>query len=227
MIEINLLPLERRPVERTPMPRLITILVGVALVSAEVFFSLILFFYTIPLRTADLDAKKRILATKEETAKQADELEKSIAEVDERGKVVRGLYELRRTWTPIFDHLDEASILPDEVWLTNFEVTPPTDKPGVGKLIGYARGKTPTTTIGKFLAALQADEYFKEAFSKIDFRGVKEVALKSAAKQDKAGVKNLPAVASEFEVALEIKPPQVAAEKKSEKPARTKPAPKK
>jgi len=205
MLEINLLPPERRPVERTPLPRLATIFIGVALVSAEVFFSLILFFYRIPQTKLDLDAKKQSLKLKQEEAKRADELEKRIAEIEERVKVIDGLRLQRVAWTPVFDHLDEKSVIPDEVWLVSFDITPSTDKPGTGKISGYARGPSPTVTIGKFIANMQTNPEIGKAFPKIEFLGSKETPLKSA-RTSVAGAQALPPVASAFDISLELAP---------------------
>ena len=224
MIEINLLPPERRPVERTPFPRLVTIFVGVAVVSAEIFFSLILFLYTIPQKTRERDTMKAALQTKQEEAKRADELEKQITKIDERRKVIEGLYAQRQEWTPVFDHLDEPEVIPDEVWLTGFDITPASDnKAGTGKITGLARGKSPETMVGNFIKNMQADERIGKAFSKIEFNEIKVVGLATrsgterpgAAAASATGQNVIPAMASQFTISLEVMPIKVVEEKTS------------
>ena len=233
MIEINLLPPERRPVERTPFPRLVAIFVGVAVISAEIFFSLILFFYTIPQKTGERDTMKTALQAKQEEVKRADELEKQIAEVDERRKVIESLYAQRQEWTPVFDHLDEPEVIPDEVWLTSFDITPSSDKPGSGKITGLARGKSPETTVGNFIKNMQIDDRIGKAFSKIEFNDIKVVTLNPGSRSERPGTASaagsgqnvIPATASQFTVSLEI-PPIKPVEDKTSTPVKkaTKPA---
>jgi hypothetical protein len=63
MIQVNLLPVDRRRAERTPIGRLVLILLGVMLASVLVVFFVWFKFILIPNQIADRDGKKQELAS--------------------------------------------------------------------------------------------------------------------------------------------------------------------
>ncbi len=145
MIEINLLPEERRPVERTPLPRFLIILAGVLGFCIEgVVLALILY---------DWRPKQDILAihqgrinAAQETIGKINKLKAEIADFKERTVGIDLLYRARRAWAPILYRLsDEPEVLPPGVWFRKLELKkgkvgksgqPPGD---ILRITGYAR----------------------------------------------------------------------------------------
>ena len=131
MIEVNLLPPELRPLDRTPLPRLLTILIGVAIVGVEVVMVLILFMNTIPDEQWN---KKQNVRRLDELKQPYDALNVLKGEIDtivEQETGILALLKERRRWTPTLDRL--TSLVPEQVWLTRLRYTPPrAGAPGEG-----------------------------------------------------------------------------------------------
>ncbi|MBN1809972.1 MAG: hypothetical protein JW909_12965 [Planctomycetes bacterium] len=197
--------------ERTPLPRLATIFVGVAAVVAEIFLSLYIFMFQIKDAERELSRLKTEASQKKADAVAADDYEKRIEVVDSRLKVIRGLQEERTLWTPVLDHLYSPAVLPDNIWLTELEVETGTDKPGKGKMAGYARGGKPMESVGIFIANMKNDAAMKDIFQKVDFGGTENVELGAKSKKTRSGAEEIPATAAKFSINLEtaavIKPP--------------------
>jgi Tfp pilus assembly protein PilN len=121
MIEINLLPEERRPVERTPIPRLITILVGVFLVCIEgvlfIYFHSRLGPMRSVLRNIGFDLTQVLKDV--ETVQQ---IRQEIGEFAKRKADIQKLTHDRRLWAPILNRLCDPELLPDMVWYRKVSV---------------------------------------------------------------------------------------------------------
>ena len=111
MIEVNLLPEDRRPVERTPLPRFLTILGGVIGFCIEGVF--VVFLLTlIPQKRGYLES---LMLRKQQAQKQVDrvkEIEADIRKISERKKGVEKLQNDRRLWAPILYRLCDPEMLP-------------------------------------------------------------------------------------------------------------------
>jgi Tfp pilus assembly protein PilN len=121
MIEVNLLPEDRRPVERTPLPRFLTILGGVIGFCIEGVF--IVFLLTlIPQKKGFLES----LRLREKRAKaevdQVETIKKRIKEVGERKKGIDKLANDRRLWAPILYRLCDPELLPPKVWYSELRL---------------------------------------------------------------------------------------------------------
>jgi Tfp pilus assembly protein PilN len=117
MIEVNLLPEDRRPVERTPLPRFLTILGGVIGFCIEGIF--IVFLLTlIPRKRADLETWKRRQSRAQEQVNSVKQIEKEIKQISERKIGVEKLQNDRRLWAPILYRLCDPDVLPLRVWYT-------------------------------------------------------------------------------------------------------------
>ena len=132
MIEVNLLPEDRRPVERTPLPRFLVILVGVVGVSVEALILMVIL--TRHPQKVDLlkDINRKIdLAQTAKTRIKA--INRSIKEIGARNKEINNLYRFRRTWAPLLHRISSPEVLPRNIWYREIEL-----KQGRG-----VRGKAP------------------------------------------------------------------------------------
>jgi Tfp pilus assembly protein PilN len=121
MIEVNLLPEERRPVERTPLPRFLTIVGGVIGFCIEAIF--IVFLMTlIPQKRGDLES----LILRRDRAKDQVKLikgfEQKIRAIEERRKSIDKLVNDRRLWGPILYRLCDPKIIPQRVWYKSLKL---------------------------------------------------------------------------------------------------------
>ena len=126
MIEVNLLPPELRPLDRTPLPRLLSILGGVAITGLEVVWLLLLFKKTIPDEEWTVKQKRGNLKTLAPQTEKLNKIKAETAEFVQHETEILALLKKRRRWTPTLDRL--ASLVPEKVWLTRLNYTPP--KPG-------------------------------------------------------------------------------------------------
>jgi len=214
MISINLLPPERRPIERTPFPRLVTILLGVTLFTVEVLAGAFIWISIPSLKEKMVSLDNTVKLMKEE-AKEVDDLTARIQLVDKRLEIVEGIRVSHVKWTPVLDHL--WGLVPDKLWLVTLDVEGGTDKPGKGKLEGYVRGNEGPSTVGQFIADLQKDTYVKDAIPKIDLKSISTETIKQS-KSAKGGGEDFPTSVVKFQVDLETKakpaPPKQEAPKK-------------
>jgi Tfp pilus assembly protein PilN len=108
MIEINLLPPEYRPVEHTPLPRRLTIFVGVLLSCIGAAVCAWLAFVRIPNARTARDGAQQEAQKKKEEANEVLSKEAKIKSFDTRKNVLRELYSERVCWAKVLDRLAEA-----------------------------------------------------------------------------------------------------------------------
>ena len=146
MIRINLLPEERRPAERTPLPRFL-IYVGGLLgfgVAAFLLVWLVMNYRTMEKVKTDLIVR---INSEQRTIDKINELNREIVGFRKRKVEIQQLYRDRRRWAPILHMLHDDKVLPRSVWLEQMEL-----KKGVAGARGtalsyvlvvsaYARGK--------------------------------------------------------------------------------------
>jgi hypothetical protein len=122
MIVINLLPPEHRPVERTPLPRLLTILVGILLSMALLVFWAFITFVKLPEATSKRDDRKRVEATLRVEAEKIKVLENKLSLFRKREETLRQLYRDRIRWTRVLDRIAESRQAGGPVVLTSMEI---------------------------------------------------------------------------------------------------------
>ena len=136
MIEINLLPEEKRRSERTPLPRLMTILAGV--VTWGVLIVVLITFFAI--KIPGLEKKKKTIAAAkaslEQQAAKYDECLRKLAQMSVRQDVYKDLARKRVRWAVLLDQLAPAE--PNGLWLKAFKVVP---QQAVGGLPGRGGAK--------------------------------------------------------------------------------------
>jgi Tfp pilus assembly protein PilN len=209
MIEINLLPPDRRPIERTPLPRFVALLVGILVIGAELFYAFLFHAIRIPNDKEALGQLKVNAERKKTDAAQADKYQKAIDDLNVRTKAVVDLIRNRNktwVWTPVLDHLDEPSVLPDEVWLTKLDVKPPAGKsPGSATIIGFVRGGVHERIdkFAEFVGNLRTDEVIEKRFN-VQLKAVQTVELPKPPK-DYRSARVLPREALAFELLLEVR----------------------
>ncbi len=137
MIEINLLPPEHRPVERTPLPRLLTILTGVLLTMAELVLCAWLTVLWIPAAEARRNKAKSEEAAKADEADKVKELEEELETYRKREGALARLFKERIRWTRVLDRLADARKTNPDVVLTTMEL-----KKASVRGIGRRRGAT-------------------------------------------------------------------------------------
>lgn len=158
MIEINLLPEERRPVERTPLPRFLTMLFGVVGICIEV----VIFVYFLMKIPNLIEAKERLTRSidrKDREIKQVKQLEDKMEELLDRRVLVIQLYTRRRLWAPILHRLNEAR--PEKLWFDSLKLQTKQASRAREKgeanlmLSGYARGKDAASRVYAFVENLR------------------------------------------------------------------------
>lgn len=115
MIEINLLPPELRPVERTPLPRFLVWCVGAAVAVAGGFLLVFMYLKWLPdlkQESATLDEQ---ISQKQALAAEADKLDREIAEIGKRQKAIEQLWKGRTIWWAKLDQL--VDLVPEYVGL--------------------------------------------------------------------------------------------------------------
>ena len=171
MIEVNLLPEERRPVERTPLPRFLVILAGVLGFCIEgVALALILYDWR-PKQDILAIHQQRINAA-QETIGKIDKLKAEITGIEERTAGIERLDKDRRMWAPILYRLsDEPEVLPPGVWFRKLElkkgtISTPGQPPGdVLRISGYARDPSGRNDSAEMYSAMGEFEKNLKKFS--------------------------------------------------------------
>ena len=181
MIEINLLPPEHRPVERTPPARLAAILLGVGLSAAGVVAWAWLSWVTVPNAARDRDEKKKNMEKAQSDAAEVQKIETELKAFETRENVLRGLFKERVCWARLLDRLAEARAkMKDEmVVLTNVELrkSTPTGPAAGGRpteirqlyLKGYVPAPEGAATdlrksVLEFIETLRKDRKFTDVF---------------------------------------------------------------
>jgi Tfp pilus assembly protein PilN len=151
MIEVNLLPEDRRPVVRTPLPRFLTILGGVAAFCIEALF-LVLFLWKYPRKEAELQQWVMRENRAETDIKRVREIEGQMKALDQRKAGVEKLYNDRRMWAPFLYRLCDPEVLPPQVWYRDIRLEKGRGRDaGEGVAIeGYAWAKDSTDRAAMF-----------------------------------------------------------------------------
>ncbi len=182
MIEINLLPPEHRPVERTPLPRLMTILSGVLLTMFGLVLWAWLTFVMIPDASNTLSESKNKEAARKLRADDVHKLEEKLEKFSKREAALGRLFKERIRWTRVLDRVAEARVANTDVVLTDVEFKKTTST-GVGLLRGKAvkqlhvQGYVPsfadhavaahlTKSCMAFVGTLRKDSQWNEIFEK-------------------------------------------------------------
>jgi Tfp pilus assembly protein PilN len=109
MIEVNLLPIELRKVEHTPMPRFLVIAAGTALVMATAAYGVVVNLRTVPdLMGKEQEAVKEI-AIRQPMAKDWDELQDEISDARVRKQAIAELWRTRIQWSRRLAQLAEVT----------------------------------------------------------------------------------------------------------------------
>jgi len=221
MIEINLLPLEHRPIDRTPAPRLATLLIGTLLASLLVVVSGY-FWYV---RKPQLANEYRNLKTQQkqfqDDALEVDQIDGKIREYRARQGTVVTLIDQRVSWTRLLDSLADKCTEDPKVWLTELDYTAAMqigfmvgggEKGDTIKLIGYGLGEDGTQMFAhanRFIGQVRAYESFAQMFvpGGIFFR---DFEIKTGLRPTGGTAKvpdDAPDEAGEFHVDAELYPP--------------------
>jgi Tfp pilus assembly protein PilN len=129
MITINLLPADLRPIERTPLPRFLVILAGVALGAVGIVFLVAMQFVLIPRVRDAISKEDDVLASLRQQAAEFQTLTLSLQNITQREKALREIYKTRTIWWKKLDLL--CDLTPSYVGLTGLSFREPT---------GVARG---------------------------------------------------------------------------------------
>ncbi len=146
MIRINLLPEERRPAERTPLPRFLIYVGGLLGFGIAAFLLVWLYMNLRTMEKVKTDLIVRI-NSEQKTIDKIDDLNREIAGFRKRKVEIQQLYRDRRRWGPILHMLHDDKVLPRHVWFKEMEL-----KKGVARgkkkevpyelvVSAYARGK--------------------------------------------------------------------------------------
>ena len=222
MIRVNLLPEDRRPVERTPLPRLAIIFIGVLIAALELV-GVVYYFLGIPNKKDYLVELEKSAKKWETDAKKVDEMDADIEEFGKRTVVVKQLYKDRRDWAPIFERFRE--VMPEQVWLRSFKLAKAKGRGAGGVVInieGSASGQTSRARfeeVRNFMRNIEKDRKLSEEvlFEKEPVGLLKLVQVLLA--QDEGDPKR-PAWAAEFKLAVKLKP--LAGEEPAKKKGRRK-----
>jgi len=146
MIRINLLPEERRPAERTPLPRFLIYVGGLLGFGIAAFLLVLLYMSYRTKEKVRTDLIVRI-NSEQKTIDKINELNREIAAFRKRKVEIQQLYRDRRRWGPILHMLHADKVLPRHVWFKEMElkkgVARGRDKAAPYELVvsAYARGK--------------------------------------------------------------------------------------
>ena len=120
MIEVNLLPLEMRRVEHTPLPRFLIIIIGTALVTVTMAFAAVVNLRKVP----DLREQEQMLSAdigrSNKQAAEYDLLVTGIEEVKERKQAIAEIWRARILWSEKLDQLSQ--MLPKFIGLENIKL---------------------------------------------------------------------------------------------------------
>jgi Tfp pilus assembly protein PilN len=105
MITINMLPADLRPIERTPLPRFLTILIGAALAAVGVVFLVAMQFILIPRVRADITSKEEVLANLSQQAAEFQTLTDDLKSITQRENALQEIYKTRTIWWKKLDLL--------------------------------------------------------------------------------------------------------------------------
>ncbi|MHC5055819.1 MAG: PilN domain-containing protein [Planctomycetota bacterium] len=163
MIEVNLLPEDRRPVERTPLPRFLTILVGVVGFCVEAIL-LVMILADSPVQKDKLKGIERRITDAREQMARIKTFKSRIDVMEKRNNDINDLYRRRRTWAPLLHRMSAPEVLPRNIWYK--EIILKQGRPVRGKpapeeltLVGYARGGSDDGSDSMYQAAQAIDDF--------------------------------------------------------------------
>jgi Tfp pilus assembly protein PilN len=180
MIEINLLPPEHRPVERTPLPRFLTIFFGVLLSAAGAVAWLWLWQVAVPRAERRCHDKQLAMEQAKKGAEEVQRIEQELKAAKDRENVLRDLFNQRLAWARLLDRLAEARAktkASEDVVLTNVDLKKGTSVASPGRptetrqlsLKGFVASGRKDASAGElretcfaFLQALCGDAEFKK-----------------------------------------------------------------
>ena len=150
MILINLLPEERRPVERTPLPRFLTYVTGVLVACIQIAMLLSYHLSAIPDKLQNIKNAQDEKAAAKADADKVDAIDQEIQRLANIRKTLGDLESDRVCWGRILDRLCDS--VPDNLWLVSLTIQRQgQDTPGgpaggvrkyVVKLTGMSMGDT-------------------------------------------------------------------------------------
>lgn len=173
MIRINLLPLEARRAESTPLPRLLVTLAGTALLAMMFFTALWLFLAAIPAQNNLKTTKETLLRQQQQLARQADQIEAKIKHYERRASAVKALNTARIQWAEQLDWICDQ--VPEDVWLSTVTVRAPANRSGRASESGpiivmkaFCSG-TDEARVANFLKTIQAHSQFARFYQSADW----------------------------------------------------------
>jgi Tfp pilus assembly protein PilN len=187
MIAINLIPVELRKVDATPLPRRLTIFGAVALNAVGLVVALTYYFGTIPsLQTRKDTVQSQVYqaTTINKVEQRYNDLVAQKRDFEQRRKTIEDIQKARVLWAVKLDQLWD--LIPPEMWLSDIRLENPpkqprsargTPQPGddapKGQILvleGYTAGPD-VSKVSEFIKALEAksqsNPYFFDEFEKI------------------------------------------------------------
>jgi len=248
MIEINLLPPEHRPVEHTPLPRLLTIFAGVLLVAGGVVVWLWLSVVAVPKASRACELKKQDMLKAQAEAAKVKQIDDELKAAKDREGVLRELFDKRIAWGRLLDRMTEARRKlgdGEDVVLTEVELRKSAGTGLPGKRTEtrqlYLKGFVPssrkdaldgelTPICFRFLQNLSGDEEFKKDFecedkgernARYQYLGgqMSEMKSSSSGQRKAEGGDTGPKSMLTFEVIFDFKAPPAPAPKQAAPPA--------
>ena len=124
MITVNLLPPELRPVEHTPLPRLLVIYTGVALAAIGLTLLVFMHFSWIPDIQTKIDNKTQEVESLKQQAAEYETLNLALQNITQRENACEEIWRTRTLWWHKLDLL--CDLAPAYVGLTTFTFKEPT-----------------------------------------------------------------------------------------------------
>jgi len=158
MISINLLPPDLRPVERTPLPRFLVIIMGVALGAVGLVLLIFMHFIWIPGVQSKIANKEQVLVNLRLQAAEYQVLASALQNITQRTRALEEIWRTRTLWWAKLDLLSDLT--PSYVGLTAMSFKEP---PG-------ARSGVPLTDAGTLTLeciAAKAEEKRVASFRRI------------------------------------------------------------
>jgi Tfp pilus assembly protein PilN len=181
MIEINLLPPEHRPVERTPLPRFLTTFFGVLLSAAAAVAWLWLSQVAVPRAEKRCQDKKTAMELAKKNAEEVQRIERELKAAKDREGVLRDLFNQRIFWARLLDRLAEARAkvkAGEDVVLTNVDL-----RKGAGATPGRS-AETRQLDIKGFVASSRKDALAAELREKVIFAFLQTLSGDAEFKKD-------------------------------------------
>lgn len=171
MIKVNLLPLEYRKVERTPVLRFVTILCGVVLSASAIGAFLYVHFGTLVEVVSEFEKLEETLTTKTVLANRSTSLATEYQEYRKRRDTIEDIGQSRRLWSKKIDELcdlihNKGDRQRHLVWLNSIRTLNPTKDTGGGIYIKGLSGGSEIHRLSDFHLDLKNSEFFA------DFMGI-------------------------------------------------------